>query len=151
MGVEWVAVGAVLAAGALFFGFPAGVAVGYMWRDRISRNRRLRVALERARAELDVPPALALMDIMPIERSNGKTAEEAVVANPTTSDRPIAKAIELNQSSVSRARKPTGAVASVDKRPRRQSAKNVKLTTVTGDAHQQPTPLAEGNNSAPTP
>jgi hypothetical protein len=30
MGVGWVAVGAVLAAGALFVGFPFGVAVGYV-------------------------------------------------------------------------------------------------------------------------
>jgi hypothetical protein len=42
MGLEWIGFGAVLAAGAVFFGFPFGVLVGYMWRDRISRARRAR-------------------------------------------------------------------------------------------------------------
>ena len=47
MGVEWIAVGVVLVAGALFIGFPFGVAVGYAWRDRISRARRVRYLVER--------------------------------------------------------------------------------------------------------
>jgi hypothetical protein len=59
MGIEWIAVGIVFAAGALLrsqglldgpldllifailiFGFPAGVLVGYRWRDRASREHR---------------------------------------------------------------------------------------------------------------
>ena len=40
MKIEVVALGAILGAGALFFGFPLGVAVGYAWRDRISRELR---------------------------------------------------------------------------------------------------------------
>jgi hypothetical protein len=53
--VEWVAVGVVLAAGAVLVGFPFGIAVGYAWRDRISRARRVRYLIERERrrAELD--------------------------------------------------------------------------------------------------
>jgi hypothetical protein len=34
----------------LIFGFPFGVLVGYMWRDRISRVRRARYLAERNRA-----------------------------------------------------------------------------------------------------
>ena len=33
----------------LIFGFPLGVLVGYMWRDRISRARRTRYLAERNR------------------------------------------------------------------------------------------------------
>jgi hypothetical protein len=33
----------------LIFGFPIGVLVGYMWRDRISRARRARYLAERNR------------------------------------------------------------------------------------------------------
>jgi hypothetical protein len=55
--VEWVAVGIVLAAGALFVGFPFGVAVGYAWRDRISRARRVRHRVERARRRADLDGA----------------------------------------------------------------------------------------------
>ena len=46
---DWVAVGVVLVAGAIFFGFPFGVLVGYMWRDRISRARRARFLIEQER------------------------------------------------------------------------------------------------------
>ena len=49
MGSEWVAVAAVLAVGAVFVGFPFGVAVGYLWRDRISQARRMRYLIERER------------------------------------------------------------------------------------------------------
>jgi hypothetical protein len=49
MGIEWIAVGVVLAAGAIFFGLPLGVLVGYMWRDRISRARRARFIIEQER------------------------------------------------------------------------------------------------------
>jgi hypothetical protein len=34
----------------LIFGFPFGVLVGYMWRDRISQARRARYLRERGRA-----------------------------------------------------------------------------------------------------
>jgi hypothetical protein len=49
MFLEWVAVGAILAAGAVLIGFPFGVAVGYAWRDAISRARRIRYLTERER------------------------------------------------------------------------------------------------------
>jgi hypothetical protein len=50
MGVaEWVVVGFILGAGALFVGFPVGVAVGYAWRDRISRARRTSSLIKQAR------------------------------------------------------------------------------------------------------
>jgi hypothetical protein len=49
MGIEWIAVGVVLAAGAIFFGLPLGVFVGYTWRDRISRERRARFVIEQER------------------------------------------------------------------------------------------------------
>jgi hypothetical protein len=35
----------------LIFGFPLGVLVGYMWRDRVSRARRARYLAERNLAE----------------------------------------------------------------------------------------------------
>jgi hypothetical protein len=54
---EWVAVGAVMAAGAVLIGFPAGIAVGYAWRDRISRARRALVEQERRRAKPDAAAA----------------------------------------------------------------------------------------------
>jgi hypothetical protein len=125
MGVEWIAVGAVLAAGALFGGFPIGVFVGYRWRDRISRNRRLRVALERGCAELGLP-------------------------RPNTSDRAIRQPIEINQPTV-RARKRTVADASVEKRPRRQGANKAKLTVVASDARQEPPARPGSNTSTPAP
>jgi hypothetical protein len=34
----------------LIFGFPFGVLVGYLWRDRISRKRRERYLAERGKA-----------------------------------------------------------------------------------------------------
>jgi hypothetical protein len=74
MGVEWIAVGAVLAAGALFVGFPSGVAVGYVWRDRISQARRIRYLSEqeRRRAEVDrTATALTRPDTKPAGPSDG--------------------------------------------------------------------------------
>ena len=52
--VEWVAIGVVLAAGALFVGFPVGVAVGYAWRDHISRARRARYLVEQERRHAEL-------------------------------------------------------------------------------------------------
>jgi hypothetical protein len=65
MGIEWIAVGIVFAAGALLrslglldglldllifailiFGFPVGVLVGYRWRDRVSRQHRVQPLAE---------------------------------------------------------------------------------------------------------
>ena len=37
----------------LIFGFPLGVLVGYMWRDRISRARRARYLAERNKGARD--------------------------------------------------------------------------------------------------
>ena len=55
MGVaEWVAVGVILVAGALFVGFPVGVAVGYAWRDHISRARRARYLVEQERRHAEL-------------------------------------------------------------------------------------------------
>jgi hypothetical protein len=125
MGVEWIAVGALLAAGALFAGFPVGVFVGYAWRNRISNKRRLLVAEERRRAEIDAAlRAFAL-------------PEETKPAAPGVSDGAPAKAIEVKQPTVTRARKRTDAPAP-DGKPPRQRAKKVKLTIVAGDDRQEP-------------
>jgi hypothetical protein len=53
MGVEWAAIGVLLAAGALCIGFLLGLVVGYAWRDRISRARRARVKQDLWLAEID--------------------------------------------------------------------------------------------------
>jgi hypothetical protein len=66
MGLEWIGFGAVLAAGAVFVGFPFGVAVGYAWRDRISRARRAQYLAERndgTQNQTARPAALARDDI----------------------------------------------------------------------------------------
>jgi len=36
----------------LIFGFPVGVLVGYLWRDRVSRARRDRYRAERERGRM---------------------------------------------------------------------------------------------------
>jgi hypothetical protein len=67
--VEWVVVGMVLVAGALFLGFPFGVAVGYAWRERISRARRARFLTEQERTRArrsDGPDPMAAIDRMTI-------------------------------------------------------------------------------------
>jgi uncharacterized protein (DUF2062 family) len=46
---EWIAVGVVMTVGAVLIGFPVGVAVGYAWRNAISRSRRIRYQVERER------------------------------------------------------------------------------------------------------
>jgi hypothetical protein len=88
--VEWVVVGAVMAAGALFCCFSFGVVVGYAWRDRISLMRRCRVDQELKFAELDRALAVAL--------------DEAVAANSNKSDRSFAKVIGLRDKSVTKGR-----------------------------------------------
>jgi hypothetical protein len=40
------------AIGTILVGFPAGVLVGYVWRDRISRDRRARYWAERKQREM---------------------------------------------------------------------------------------------------
>jgi hypothetical protein len=150
MGVEWVAVGAVLAAGALFVGFPFGVAVGYAWRDRISRARRHLVEQERRRAELDgAATALARPDTRPAGRSDGlcvgKPTEEVAAASPGLSARVIAEETGIPQATISRVRKKaTGSNDPVAKRigkdgKRRKTTKS-KLKVVTGDFLQEPGP-----------
>ena len=49
MGIEWGAVGVVL--------FLFGVAVGYTWRDRVSRARQLRYLVEQARRHVELDSA----------------------------------------------------------------------------------------------
>jgi hypothetical protein len=125
MGIEWVAIGAVLAAGALFVGFAFGVAVGYAWRDRISRARRHLVEQERRRAELAT--ALARPETRPAGRSDalrvGKPAEEVAAASPGLSARIIADA------------KRTGK----DGKRRKMPTKS-KLKVGTGDVLREPGP-----------
>jgi hypothetical protein len=153
MGVEWVAVGAVLAAGALFVGFPFGVAVGYGWRDRISRGRRIRylVARERRRAEPDgAATALARPDTRPAGRSDGlrvgKPAEEVAAASPGLSARAIAEETGIHDATISRAlKKATGSNDSVAKRTgkdgkRRKMPTESELKVVRGDVLQEPGP-----------
>jgi hypothetical protein len=114
MGVfEWVAVGVLLTAGALFVGFPFGVAFGYVWRDRISRARRHLVEQERRRGlsarviaeETDIPHAT-------INRARRKATE---------SNNPVAKRIGKDGK-------------------RRKMPTNPKLNVVTGDVPQEPGP-----------
>jgi hypothetical protein len=111
MGVEWVAVGAVLAAGALFVGFPFGVAVGYAWRDRISRARRIVVEQERRRVELDGAATAVARPAAtrPAGRSDGlrvgKRAEEVAAASLGRSARVIAEETGIPHATIGRARK----------------------------------------------
>jgi hypothetical protein len=46
----------------LIFGFPLGVLVGFMWRDRISRARRARYLAEKNRAARDAWQLHSLTD-----------------------------------------------------------------------------------------
>jgi len=108
--IEWAAVSVLLAAGALFFGFPFGVAVGYAWRDRISRARRALVVQQRRRAELDgAVPALALPDVEPARLVDvlhaGKPAGEPKAASPGPSALVSANETGIPQGTMSRARK----------------------------------------------
>jgi hypothetical protein len=42
-----------------FIGMPAGVVIGYAWRDRISRARRLRYIAKHARKDAELHRAVA--------------------------------------------------------------------------------------------
>lgn len=97
MGIEWVVFGGVLAAGAIFVGFPSGVAVGYVWRDRISRKRRRLAERERRRAEL-IESAAAHARLVATRSDVGKP-EEVAAASPSI------QGIGIPQVTVSRARK----------------------------------------------
>lgn len=129
---------------ALFVGFPVGVGVGYAWRDRISRKRRLQAAEDWRRAEID--RELARLDIMRAERSDGNPVDEAVAASANTSDRAIAAAIEVGKDPVLRARrKATPSGEEVEKRTAcdrkaRKAPSKVKLKVVRGDVIQEPAP-----------
>ena len=123
--VEWLVVGAVVAAAALFCCFSFGVVVGYAWRDRISLKRRRRVDQELKFAELDRALAVAL--------------DEAVTANSNKSDRSFAKAIGLSVKSVTKARKSAAKKSAVGERDRVDGkAKKIKLRVVTGDVLEGP-------------
>ena len=137
MGIEWIAVGIVMAGGAVFFGFPVGVGVGYAWRARISRMRRLQVAEEQRRTKID--RELARLDATRAERPDGNPPEEAVSANANSSDSAIAEAFDVGKDKVRRARRrviPTG--TEVAKRTARKAPRKVKLKVITGDVVQEP-------------
>jgi hypothetical protein len=119
MEVEWI--------GALFAGFPIGVFVGYAWRDSISKKRRLLVAEERRRAEIDA--ALRAF----------ASPGEATAANPSISDRAPVKAVK--QPTVKRARNRAEAPASDDGKPPRQRAKKVNRTVLAGNDPREPEQL----------
>ena len=150
MGVEWIAIGGVLAAGALFVGFPFGVAVGYTWRDSISRSRRLRVKQELRRAELEsAAAAFAPPDIKLAGRLGklhaGKPAEN--VAAP--SDLPalaVAEETSIRRATASQAlKRATGsnkpiAMPNGRDRKRRKMPEKSTLKVVTTDVLQEPGP-----------
>jgi hypothetical protein len=138
MGTEWIAVGILLFAGALFVGFPFGVAVGYEWRSRISRMRRLRYVAEqeRLRAELDAGvTALARPDMRP-------ATGEVAVASHNLSARAIAAETGIPNASLSRARKKaTGSGDPIAKRSGKDGKRRKRPTeskVVTSDFLQEP-------------
>lgn len=150
MGVEWIAVGGVLAAGALFVGFPFGVAVGYTWRDSISRSRRLRVKQELRRAELDsAAAAFAPPDIRLAGRSSklraGKPVEDVTAASDLSA-LPIAKATSIPRATATQAlKRATGsnkpiAMRNGRDRKRRKMPEKATLKVVTTDVLQEPGP-----------
>jgi hypothetical protein len=142
MDIEWIAVGIVLACGAVFAGFPVGVGVGYAWRARISRMRRLQAAEEQRRAKID--HELAQLNAMRAEHRDGNPPEEAVSADANSSDSAIAEAIDVGKDKVRRARRkviPSG--TEVAKRTARdgtarKAPRKVKLKVITGDVAQEP-------------
>ena len=137
MGIEWIAVGIVMAGGAVFVGFPVGVGVGYAWRARKSRMRRIQFAEEQRRTKID--RELARLDATRAERPDGNPPEEAVSANANSSDSAIAEAIDVGKDKVRRARRkviPTG--TEVAKRTARKAPRKVKLKVITGDVVQEP-------------
>ena len=142
MDIEWIAVGIVMAGGAVFVGFPAGVGVGYAWRARISRRRRLQAAEEQRRSKID--RELAQLNAMRAEHPDGNLPEEAVSADANSSGSAIAEAIDDGKGKVRRARRkviPSG--TEVAKRTARdgtarKAPRKVKLKVITGDVVQEP-------------
>jgi hypothetical protein len=137
MGIEWVVFGGVLAAGALFVGFPSGVAVGYVWRDRISRARRHLAEQERRRAELiDSAAAHARMVA---GRSDGLGKPEDVAAASLS---PSIRVIGIPQATASRARKKVNGskdpVANSKGKDSKRKAPTKSKLKVTGDLTQEP-------------
>jgi hypothetical protein len=121
--VVWIALGAILAAGALFISFSFGVVFGYAWRDRISRRRRLQAEQEQKLEELAHALGRAL-------------SEEAVIAYSNASDGAIAEAIGVSERTVNRARKAVATTEAVEKAG--AATRRVKLTVVQGGVHQEP-------------
>jgi hypothetical protein len=142
MGIEWIAVGIVIAGGAVFVGFPVGVGVGYAWRARKSRMRRLQAAEEQRRAKID--RELAQLQAMRAGHPDGNPPEEAVSADANSSDGAIAEAIDVGKDKVRRARrKAIRSGTGVAKRTARNGAarkapRKVKLKVITGDVVQEP-------------
>ena len=135
MDIEWIAVGIVMAGGAVFVGFPVGVGVGYAWRARISRMRRLQAAEEQRRAKID--RELARLNATRAEHPDGNPPEEAVSADSSGSA--IAEAIDVGKDKVRRARRkviPSG--TEVAKRTARKAPRKVKLKVITSDVVQEP-------------
>jgi hypothetical protein len=145
MGIEWIAVGIVMAGGAVFVGFPVGVGVGYAWRARISRMRRLQATEEQRRTKID--RELARLDAMRAEHPDGNPPEEAVSADANSSGSTIAEAIDVGKEKVRRVRRARRKVirssTEVAKRTARdgtarKAPRKVKLKVITGDVVQEP-------------
>jgi hypothetical protein len=136
MGIEWIAIGIVMAGGAVFVGFPVGLGVGYAWRARKSRMRRIQFAEEQRRTKID--RELARLDVMRAERPDGNP-QEAVSPDANSSDITIAEAIDVGKDKVRRARrKVTPSGTEVAKRTARKASRKVKLKVITGDVVQEP-------------
>jgi hypothetical protein len=141
MSIEWIAVGIVMAGGAVFVGFPVGIWVGYAWRARLSRMRRLQAAEEQRRAKID--RELARLDDMRAEHPGGNSLEEAVSADANSSGA-IAEAMNVGKDKARRARrKVIPSVTEVAKRSARdgtarKAPRKVKLKVITGDVVQEP-------------
>jgi hypothetical protein len=145
MDIEWTAVGAVLAGGALFIGFPIGIVIGYAWRDRISRMRRIRYLAEqeRRRTELDgATTAFARPDGL----LGNKQVREIATARSSLSARVIVGENDVSKANVSRAqKKPAGANDPTSKRTgndskRRNLPTKSKRKVMTGDVLKEPAP-----------
>lgn len=137
MDIEWTAVGAVLLAGALLVGFPIGIAVGYAWRDHISRMRRIRFIAEqeRRRTELDgATTAFARPDVLPVReiataRSSLSTRVRETGVSKVTISQARKKAAGPNDPTAKRTDKGS---------KRRNVPTKSKLKVMTGDVLQEP-------------
>jgi len=119
MRIELMVLGAVLAAGALLFGFSLGVAVGYAWRDRISRARRDLVRREeRRRAELHGGAIPSL---------SARVAAEETSIHPPTARRTRKKATKSKDP-----------VADGLGKDRKRKPTKPKVKAVTSDVLQEP-------------